>query len=251
MKKVAAALTGLVALVLASGLLLFHYWGGNAADKEPSSAEYKAKKQRPSGAGGVQIEQLAKQKTAAARDKLVQLYVAWAGKPDFDDERRWIVSEIIRNEEPSMAINLIVTAVSKDPIPLEDDEMLSTVARDMVGVWKNEWFVSNGRDLLRLTENVKAKALLAESLSWRVDSPPSDLPSVELQRHQLASDLIQTYQHTSEKDLKRRVLQNVEMVASADVAEILANPANAANSKLAKRLEQNLQDSAQQARSSQ
>jgi hypothetical protein len=41
------------------------------------------------------------------------------------------------------------------------------------------------------------------------------------------------------------------MVASADVAEILANPANAANSKLAKRLEQNLQDSAQQARSSQ
>jgi hypothetical protein len=251
MKKKAAALMGLFALVIASGLLLFHYQGSKDPDKQQNSKDTAAVEPREHGPQEQRIAELAKQKTSASRQKLIDLYAAWAGKPEFENDRRAIISHIVQNEEPSIAINTIVTAVSKDPIPLEDDEMLSTIARDMVAVWRDESFVAKGRDLLRLTKDVKAKALVGESLSWRVNAPESDLPSVQNQAHELASDLIQTYLQTNDADLKRRMLQNVEMVAGPDVAEVVANPENAENSRLAKRLEQSRQEAADQARSAQ
>jgi hypothetical protein len=237
-KKWTALAGGVLTLVTASGVLVFHFGNRAPAAGENSFQPSTALSPRAHGPEETRIAKLAQKKTDASRDELVKLYVAWAEKPERENDRRAIVSHILRNEDPLLALNLIVSAVSRDPTALENDRMLSTIARDMVSVWKSAAFIAKGRDLLRLSEDVKTKALLAESLAWRINAPVSDLAPMEGERHELASDLIQTHLHATHSDLKRRTLECVEMVAGPEVAEVLANPANAENSRLARRLEQ-------------
>jgi hypothetical protein len=244
MKKAAAALIGLVSLALITGLLAVRY-GQEPKATESTQVVKKSRthKARQPGSQEARLVDLARQRTAESREDLLELYAAWAGKEEFANDRRAIVNLIIENEDALTAIALIMAAVAKDPIPLDDDELLSTVARDLTVVWADETLVRQGRDMMRLAEDAKAQALVAESLSWRVSSPPSGFANVEPQRGELASDLIQTYLHSEDQALRERLLENVGMVAGEDVAEVLADPDNAGNSKLARRLEQSLDDS--------
>src|SRR5687767_11855155 len=65
-----------------------------------------------------ELTRLARDRTPASRAALLARYGA---RPD---DRRAIANEILATEEPRMAIELLVAAVSQDKTPLAEDDML-------------------------------------------------------------------------------------------------------------------------------
>ncbi|HVJ21808.1 MAG TPA: hypothetical protein VM686_40670 [Polyangiaceae bacterium] len=220
LKKVGVGLL----LGVAAGLLYLRY----SAERAPSA---RAATQKPPS----QVTKLARQRTPASRAALVARY---ALRPD---DRRAIANEILSTEKPMMAIEVLMAAVGQDKTPLAEDEMLDHLAHDMAPFFENDALFAEGRDLLRLAEHDKARALMAASLTARADVVPRGQgPISEQQKHELASDLIQVHMGSQNPDLRERTLRHVETIAGPDLAEVLADPENAAKSRLARRLEGDL-----------
>jgi hypothetical protein len=242
MNKTAAALLGGIVLVAgATGLLLSRVRGGPAAGVTSATAPVggasSAAARSPALAPSAEetISQLVLARAPAARLELVSLYVAWAKDPARNNDRRRLIEKVASNEEPMVAINLLATAAAGDPTPLEADALLPDMARALAPLWKDEKMFAEGRDLLRLAEHHKSQALLAASLTLRAERPPGGLqPLAAGERHELASDLIQINMHTANRALKAQTLANVRTVAGPAVAEVLADPANAATSLAAR-----------------
>ncbi len=228
MKKVAAALISIVILATAAGLLLLRPFSKDGKSTAEMVARGKSKNEPGrSEPNAGHIAQLAEQKNPSARDQLVAMYVGWAGKPEGNETRRAIVREILRNEDPAVALEMIVTAVSQDPIPLKSDDMLTSVARDLAAVWTDAPVFTKGLDLLRLSDNAKAQALLAESLADRLLSPPSGFENLDSQRYALLSDLMHMYREgPQDPDLKSQLLENIRAVGGPEMAELAMDPMN-------------------------
>ena len=127
--------------------------------------------------------------------------------------------------------------------------MLPDAARALAPLWRDQKQFAEGRDLLRLAEHDKSRALLAASLTERAQRAPAGLPVIEAQeRHELASDLIQVNMHSSNPALKQQTLGHVRTIAGGEVAEVLADPANAHNSVAARRAEQASREASEQLR---
>jgi hypothetical protein len=155
------------------------------------------------------------------------MYVKGAGKPERTTERRAILRQILLEEEAGMAVQLVVTAVSRDPTPLKSDELLTSAARDMAAVWKDGGTFAKGMDLFRLTDDVKGQALLAESLSVRLTSPPAGMENLDAQRYALVSDLMHVYREgNQDPDLKTQLLQNIQSLGGSEMAELAIDPMN-------------------------
>jgi hypothetical protein len=179
-----------------------------------------------------EVTKLARDRTPASRAALVARYVL---RPD---DRRAVANEILATEKPMMAIELLIAAVSQDKTPLGEDDMLDHLAHDMAPFFENDALFAEGRDLLRLAEHDKARALMAASLTARADDAPKGQAAIsEQQKHELVSDLIQVHMGSQNPELRERTLRHVETIAGPELAEVLANPENAHNSRLAKRLE--------------
>jgi hypothetical protein len=132
-----------------------------------------------------------------------------------------------RQEEPAIAIQLVVTAVSRDPTPLKSDDLLTSAARDMAGAWKDLGTFTKGMDLFRLTDNPKGQALLAESLSVRLTSPPAGMENLDGQRYALVSDIMHVYREgNQDPDLKTQLLQNIQTLGGTEMAELAIDPMN-------------------------
>jgi hypothetical protein len=245
MNKTAAALMGGIVLVAAAtGLLLSRVRGRPAAGVTGATASVGAGASGTSSSGAARspgpsaeetISRLVLARSPAARLELVSLYVAWAKDPARNNDRRRLIEKVASNEEPMVAINLLATAAAGDPTPLEADALLPDMARALAPLWRDEKMFAEGRDLLRLAEHDKSKALLAATLTLRAERPPGGLqPLAAGERHELASDLIQINMHTANRALKAQTLTNVRTVAGPAVAEVLADPANAATSLAAR-----------------
>jgi hypothetical protein len=229
MKKVVAALAVLVLGIGTLGLLLLRP-GSPPAAREEAAAVPVPERTRASNLAG--------ERTPAARLELVSLYAAWARNPDRLADRRALIHQIASREEPMVAIRLLSVAVAGDPVPLEADELIGEMSEALAPLWKDQALFAEGRDLLRLADHDKTRALLAASLTARA-TRPEGLPEIPAREQQeLASDLIQVNMHTSNPALKARTLAHVRAIAGPEVAEVLADPANAHNSQAARRMEQ-------------
>jgi hypothetical protein len=227
MKKTAAALTTIVTLAVAAGLLLSRSSPTPPSRREEAKAVQPAKEPAAGNGAAREIAALAEEKTPAARDKLLELYVRGAGKPERTTVRRDILRQFLLQEEPAMAIQLVVTAVSRDPTPLKSDELLESAARDMAAVWKDQGTFAKGMDLFRVTDDVKAQALLAESLSVRLTSPPAGTENLDGQRYALVSDLSHVYREgNQDSDLKTQLLRNIQSLGGDEMAELAIDPMN-------------------------
>jgi hypothetical protein len=228
MKKIAAALATIVVLMLATGLLLFRTSPKEAKRKAETAQQAKAERQESKAATNTrEIVELAEQKNDAAREQLVNMYVSWAGNPDRAANRRAIIRQIIQNEEAPIALKMILTAVSRDPTPLKSDDMLSGIARDVAPIWKDESLFTKGMDLFRMSEDVKSQAMLAESLSVRLLSPPAGLEGLDNQKLSLVSDLSHVYREgPQDADLKTQLLRNIQSVGGDEMAELAVDPMN-------------------------
>jgi len=221
LKKLGAGLL----LAAAAGLLYVRF-----APAERSRAHVE---QKPTS----DLTKLARSRTQASRTELVMRYVL---RPD---ERRAIADEILATEKPMMAIEILMAAVSQDKTPLAEDDMLDHLAGDMAPFFENDALFAEGRDLFRLAEHDKARALMAAALTARADIvPKGQQPISEQEKHELVSDLIQVHMGSDNPELRERTLRHVETVAGPDLAEVLANPENVANSRIAKRLETEMAD---------
>jgi hypothetical protein len=253
MNKTAAALVGGIAVVAvaATGLLLSRGRGGVAGGRDGRGAEAgsaaAASARAPSSAAASPssasaeetITRLSLARDPAARLELISLYVAWARDPARTNDRRLLIEKVAANEEPMTAVNLLAAAATGDPTPLETDPLIADMARALSPVWRDDKTFATGRDLMRLAEHDKARALLAATLTLRADRPPGGLsPLSGGERHELASDLIQINMHTSNRTLKAQTLTHVRTIAGPAVAEILADPANAATSLAARTAEE-------------
>lgn len=241
MKKIAAALTGIVALTVAAGLLLSDRLRKPPApdgDEAVASAPTRA---RSSSAApdDTRLAELMKEGTAGSYMEMVSLYSLWSKNPARAGDRRTIVDEIVRRMEPREAINLLTMAVTGDSTPVESDTMIAEVARAMAPLWRDNAMFAEGRDMMRLAETDKTRALMAAALTERAKHPASGLPEISgSEQHELASDLIQIYMHTQDRGLKDQILPKVRSIAGPEVAEVLADPANAHNSLAARKAEQ-------------
>jgi hypothetical protein len=238
MTRMAASLVGgIVVVTAATGLLLSRSMSrrspGAPAPGVSSSADDRG--QAPRAAVGDQesneakVTRLLVERTASARLELVSLYTTWSADPERNADRRKMIHKIASVEEPMVAINMLSMAVAGDPTPLDRDELLPEAAQALAPLWKTEDMFSEGRDLMRLAEHDKSRALLAATLTARCERAPTGLAGIsDGQRHELASDLIQVNMHTTNPALKSQTLANVRTVAGPEVAEVLADPANAA-----------------------
>jgi hypothetical protein len=228
MKKMAAALASIVLLAVAAGLLLSRWSPKDAATANEQRIQASRSKETASPAAGArEIAALAEEKNTTSREKLVEMYVSGAGKPDRSSARRAILRQILLEEEPAMAIQLIVTAVSRDPTPLKSDELFTSAARDMAAAWKDLGTFTKGMDLFRLADSPKAQALLAESLSVRLTSPPAGMENLDGQRYALVSDLMHVYRESNQDpDLKTQLLQNIQTLGGTEMAELAIDPMN-------------------------
>jgi hypothetical protein len=227
MKKMAAALASIVVLAVAAGLLLSRSSPKDAVRKEEPVQASRSREAASPAAGAREIAALAEEKNTTSREKLVEMYVNGAGKPDRTSARRAILRQILLEEDPAMAIQLVVTAVSKDPTPLKSDELLTSAARDLAAAWKDLGTFAKGMDLFRLADSPKAQALLAESLSVRLTSPPAGMESLDSQRYALVSDLMHVYRESNQDpDLKTQLLQNIQTLGGTEMAELAIDPMN-------------------------
>lgn len=237
MKKLVAALAVLVVAAGTAGLLLFR------ARKGPSPVAgvgpTVAGSDRAPLSDRARMSNLLGQRTPVARLELVSLYAAWAKDRDRLGDRRAMVHQIVSREEPMAAIRMLTMAVAGDPTPLEADELIAEIGAAVAPLWKDRAMFAEGRDMLRLADHDKSRALIAASLTARATRPPAGLPEIPAgERHELASDLIQVNMHSSNRALKEQTLANVRAIAGPEVAEVLADPANAHNSLAARRAEQ-------------
>jgi len=253
MTRTAAALLGGISIVaLGTGLLLFtRHKGQPAAGVE--AARPPGGPPSPSGQAGesdeARISRLVLARSPGARLELVRLYAAWAQGPDRSTQRRILIDKVAGLEDPRAAIELLMMAVAQDPTPLERDDLLPDAARALAPLWRDQKQFAEGRDLLRLAEHDKSRALLAASLTERAQRAPTGLPVIEAgERHELASDLIQVNMHSSNPALKQQTLGHVRTIAGEEVAEVLADPANAHNSVAARRAEQVSREASEQLR---
>src|SRR5262245_18026370 len=150
LKKAGAGLL----LVTAAGLLYLRSTDHEAAARSAA--------QKPAS----EVKKLARQRTQTSRAELVARY---AMRPD---DRREIANEILATEKPMMAIEVLMAAVSQDKTPLASDDMIDHLAHDVAPFFENDSLFGEGRDLMRLAEHDKARALLAASLTARADVVP-------------------------------------------------------------------------------
>lgn len=188
---------------------------------------------------------LVEQKTPQARLRMLQAYVEWAGKPELVNARRALITGIINNSPPLEAAELIATAVSKDPTPLAQDEMLDTAAKDLAPVWQDPNVFAQGRDMLRLTPDAKGQAVLIRSMTRQIESPTTDTPINDQERHRFTSDLIQVYQGTENQTLRGDVLKGVNVASGSELAEVIENPDNLANSRMAMKIKEREKNAAE------
>jgi len=242
MTKLAVVLTGVLAVTVTAAVLLVPF-RDRKAPVEPENSSPAPGKSAATAPGAESpdrvMSRLLLERTPMARLELVNLYAAWSRDPGRRHDRLVMVREIVSREEPLVAINMVTSAVAGDPTPLEQDELLPEISRLVAPLWKDQAMMMKGRDLLRLAENDKAKALLAASLTERIDHPPGGSPEIPArERQELASDLIQTHMHSGNRALKAQTLANVRTVAGPNVAEVLADPANAPRSMAARKAEE-------------
>jgi hypothetical protein len=247
MSKTAAALAGTIVVVAAAtGLLLSRARrpsptadtpGPSSPSPSPSTSPSPSAPASPSPSDTV--TRLALARAPAARLELISLYVAWAKDPARNNDRRVLIEKVATQEEPMAAVGVLTAAATGDPTPLEADALIADMARALAPVWRNDRTFAEGRDLLRLAEHDKARALLAATLTLRAaDHPPGALPPLSAgERQELASDLIQINMHTGNRALKAQTLDNVRTIAGPAVAEVLADPARAATSLAARNAE--------------
>jgi hypothetical protein len=237
MTRMAAALAGgIVVVTAATGLLLSRSMSrrspGAPAPGASSSLESQGRPPRVAAANEsseARMTRLLVEGSPAARLELVNLYGTWSRDPERNADRRKMIHKIASQEQPLVAVNMLAMAVAADPTPIDRDELLAEAAQALVPLWKNDSIFAEGRDLLRLAEHDKARALLAATLTARSARAPTGLAGIsDGQRHELASDLIQVNMHTTNPALKSQTLANVRTVAGPEVAEVLADPANAA-----------------------
>ncbi len=204
-----------------------------------TNTRYSSEKSRMAKPGSPEnlVVKLAEQGSPDARRKLVQSYADWIDRPGYENARRAIIAEFIRNEPPAVAIRLVLQAVRGDKTALAGDELLPLVEDDVSALWEVPGMFQRGRDLLLLEKNLKAKQVLAASLARYVESPKTSAPVSRQEKYELASDFIGSYFGETDPVYRNNVLKFVARVASPDVAEVLADPANAANSRLARRSE--------------
>jgi hypothetical protein len=232
MKKLVAALAVLVIGTVTAGLLLRPRRDRQA----PPAPEIAAPAQPASGRGAV--DRLLGERTPVARLELVSLYAAWAKDPGRLGERRAMVHQIVAREEPATAIRMLTMAVAGDPVPLEADPLIGEVSQALAPLWKDAAMFAEGRDMLRLADHDKSRALLAASLTERATRPPAGMAEIPpREQHELASDLIQVNMHSLDRTLKAQTLAHVRAIAGDEVAEVLADPANAHNSQAARQSE--------------
>lgn len=241
-KAAAAALTALAIGAVAGGLLLSRSGkngrpGGTASPGQPAAAANAGGAGASSGES--KISSLLLERTPSARLQLVSLYTAWSRDPDRAHDRRTLIHQVVAREEPLTAIGILAMAVAGDATPLEGDEMVAEAARAIAPLWKDDALFARGRDLLRLADNDKARALYAAALTDRAARPATGLAAIgDRERQELASDLIQVNMHSRNGALRAQTLKNVDSIAGPEVAEVLADPANAHNSRAARRAEQ-------------
>lgn len=247
MTKRAAAYLGLSVLALGLGtgslLLLFEPSGdpGDFGRSGSSEGGAWAAQKNPRGLSTRErIDRLVRAKSPDARWKLISMYVEWANDGERSADRRALVREIVRMEDRRTAIDVLLMAVGRDPTPLQSDHQLLPMAEELVPLWGSEAHFAEGRDLLRLAQNDKARVVLATSLTERaVGKRGADLPALaSSERYELASDLIQVHLQAGNPVLEGRLLEQVRALGGEDLAEVLADPANAHRSRAALRAEQ-------------
>jgi hypothetical protein len=243
-KTAVALLGGSLVVALGAGLLLSVRPNRPAADGKDGPPSSPVGRVGPAGGPAsetdeARISRLALERSPGARLELVALYAAWAQRPDRATQRRILIDKVVGLENPRAAIELLTMAVARDPVPLERDELLPEAARAIAPLWKDQKQFAEGRDMLRLMEDDKSRALLAASLTERIEHTPAGLPIIGAgERQELASDLIQVNMHSANPALKQQTLGQVRAIAGDEVAEVLADPANAQNSLAARRAEQ-------------
>lgn len=247
MRKTVALVTGFLAVTATATVLLMRSRGKAPAADEVSPAAQRAAATGPRAGepDDVRMLRLLRERTPMARLELISLYAQWSKQDGRTRDRLVMVQEIVSREPPLVAVEMLTSAVAGDPTPLERDELMPEISRVVAPLWTDQAMLAKGRDLLRLAEHDKAKALLAASLTERVAHPPTGAPEIPArERQELASDLIQTHMHSSNAALKAQTLANVRTVAGPNVAEVLADPANAHRSAAARKAEESRRQAA-------
>jgi len=164
-----------------------------------------------------EVLELTRDKSADAKQRLIDLYADLAGDPASVGVRTLALRGLF--SEPSVALRLkrVLDAVAADPTPAPRDPVWPELTKRLAEQWTPELF-DKGRDLMLMEQRGRARRALVASF---VDLAKSNQIASEEHRNALLTDLIDVHALV-EPDQRPEVQDAVRVLGGNDPADLLA-----------------------------
>lgn len=164
-----------------------------------------------------EVLELSRDKSASAKQKLVDMYAALADDPAAAGVRTLALRALF--SEPSVGLRLkrVLDAVAADPTPAPRDPLFPELTKRLAEQWTPEFF-DKGRDLMLMEKRVRARRALVASFA---DLAQSGQIASEDHRNALLTDLIDVHALV-EPDQRSDVEEAVRALGGNDPADLLA-----------------------------
>lgn len=184
----------------------------NKAESQLSQAEY--------------LEALAKVGSPPAIASIVSRYRnAKATSQKGIDTRKAALEALFSLKNIRARLESVLSAVDGDGVSPDKDPLWDWTVDRLADTWAERESFRKARDLMMLEKREEPRRLLAASVAAVGDSPLAQQKLTEVERHAMASDLIEVYFETEDPAYKQELVRGIRGLAGDDVALVLTEGA--------------------------